>query len=167
MLELSKSLRKQRLEIAMKLAEALQERADLVVKINQIKARLANCVLVQEGEEPLENPQELKSALDNALERLEFLIERINLTNAATMIDGASLTQLIAHKDVLNLKIKHYSEIINEASEVNFRARGGEIKFKPTIDISAWQKQKDDLSKELRLVDNKLQQSNWTVDLIE
>ncbi len=148
----------------MKLAEALQERADLVVKINQIKARLANCVLVQEGEEPLENPQELKSALDNALERLEFLIERINLTNAATMIDGTSLTQLIAHKDVLNLKIKHYSEIINEA---NFRARGGEIKFKPTIDISAWQKQKDDLSKELRLVDNKLQQSNWTVDLIE
>ena len=91
----------------MKLAEALQERADLVVKINQIKARLTNCVLVQEGEEPLENPQELKSALDNALERLEFLIERINLTNAATMIDGTSLTQLIAHKDVLNLKIKH------------------------------------------------------------
>ena len=41
MLELSKSLRKQRVEIAMKLAEALQERADLVVKINQIKARLA------------------------------------------------------------------------------------------------------------------------------
>ena len=36
----------------MKLAEALQERADLNKKIEELRNRLNNCILVQEGEEP-------------------------------------------------------------------------------------------------------------------
>lgn len=38
----------------MKLAEALQERADLNRTIQQLKERLDNNVLVQEGEQPAE-----------------------------------------------------------------------------------------------------------------
>ena len=34
----------------MKLAEALQERADINKKISELKRRLENCLLVQEGE---------------------------------------------------------------------------------------------------------------------
>ena len=34
----------------MKLAEALQERADLNKKIDELRRRLGNCILVQEGE---------------------------------------------------------------------------------------------------------------------
>lgn len=151
----------------MKLAEALQERSDLLVKINQIKARLANCVLVQEGEEPLECPQELKVQLDSAIERLDYLICRINLTNATTLVEGLSLTELLAHKDSLMLKLSRYRDIIEEAGRVNYRARGGEIKFKSTIDLSAWQKEVDALSKSLRLLDNKIQMSNWTCELKE
>lgn len=33
----------------MKLAEALQERADINKKISELKRRLENCLLVQEG----------------------------------------------------------------------------------------------------------------------
>ena len=44
----------------MKLAEALQERADLNRKIEQLNNRLSNNALVQEGEEPAENPEKLK-----------------------------------------------------------------------------------------------------------
>lgn len=151
----------------MKLAEALQERSDLLNKISQIKGRLVNNVLVQEGEEPLECPSELKAQLDSALERLNYLICRINLTNASTMIEGKSLTEILALKDSLSLKVRQYRDIIDEASRVNYRARGGEIKFKSTIEVSAWQKECDDTAKQLRLVDNQLQMSNWSVDLKE
>ena len=44
----------------MKLAEALQERADLNIKIEQLKARMMNNALVQEGERPSENPADLQ-----------------------------------------------------------------------------------------------------------
>ena len=50
----------------MKLAEALQERADLNRKIEELRRRLANVILVQEGEEPAEEPAELLKELKNS-----------------------------------------------------------------------------------------------------
>ena len=47
----------------MKLAEALQERADLNRRIEQLRYRLSNNVLVQEGEKPLEDPTALLEEL--------------------------------------------------------------------------------------------------------
>ena len=43
----------------MKLAEALQERADLNRRIAQLRSRLESNALVQEGEKPAEDPNEL------------------------------------------------------------------------------------------------------------
>ena len=43
----------------MKLAEALQERADLNRRIEQLRARIQTNALVQEGEKPAEDPQKL------------------------------------------------------------------------------------------------------------
>ena len=51
----------------MKLAEALQERADLNRKIEELRRRLGNVLLVQEGEEPAEDPTELLNELDGAI----------------------------------------------------------------------------------------------------
>ena len=45
----------------MKLAEALQERADLNRNIEQLKNRLSSNALVQEGEQPVECPENLKT----------------------------------------------------------------------------------------------------------
>ena len=53
----------------MKLAEALQERADLNRKIEELRRRLANVILVQEGEEPAEEPAEKAPVA-----RLDFLV---------------------------------------------------------------------------------------------
>lgn len=86
----------------MKLAEALQERADINRNIEQMKNRLNNNVLVQEGEKPAEEPEKLKRELDASVERLAYLISRINLTNCRTEVDGQSLTELIAKKDALS-----------------------------------------------------------------
>ena len=64
----------------MKLAEALQERADLNRKIEQLKNRLNNNVLVQEGEQPAEAPEPLKRELDGCINRLAQLTAQINQT---------------------------------------------------------------------------------------
>jgi hypothetical protein len=43
----------------MKLAEALILRADLQKRIEQLKQRILNNVMVQEGDEPAEDPSQL------------------------------------------------------------------------------------------------------------
>ena len=47
----------------MKLAEALSRRKDLQKRIAQLRSRIAANVRVQEGEQPLENPAELRIEL--------------------------------------------------------------------------------------------------------
>lgn len=151
----------------MKLAEALQERADLNRRIEQLRYRLSNNVLVQEGEKPLEDPAALLEELESSFTRLEWLIARINLTNCAVKVEGRSLTELIARRDVLSLRAEAYRRLVEEASQNTHRATRTEIKILSAVDVPALQRQSDDASRELRLLDNTLQATNWTADLME
>lgn len=151
----------------MKLAEALQERADLNRRIEQLRYRLSNNVLVQEGEKPLEDPAALLGELESSFTRLEWLIARINLTNCAVKVEGRSLTELIARRDVLSLQAEAYRRLVEEASQNTHRATRTEIKILSAVDVPALQRQADDASRELRLLDNTLQATNWTADLME
>ena len=151
----------------MKLAEALQERADLNRRIEQLRYRLNNYVLVQEGEKPLEDPAALLEELESSFTRLEWLIARINLTNCAVKVEGRSLTELIARRDVLSLRAEAYRRLVEEASQNTHRATRTEIKILSAVDVPALQRQADDASRELRLLDNTLQATNWTADLME
>ncbi len=151
----------------MKLAQALQERADINRNIEQLKSRLNNNALVQEGEHTAEDPEKLKEELDSSLMRLEYLIAHINRTNCETTVDGRTLTELIAQKDVLSLKLHIYKDIAHTASQMSYRARSTEIKIKPAISVCDWQAQIDRMAKELRLLDSKLQETNWSTELKE
>ena len=151
----------------MKLAEALQERADLNRRIEQLRYRLNNNVLVQEGEKPLEDPAALLEELESSFTRLEWLIARINLTNCAVKVEGRSLTELIARRDVLSLRAEAYRRLVEEASQNTHRATRTEIKILSAVDVPALQRQADHASRELRLLDNTLQATNWTADLME
>lgn len=151
----------------MKLAVALQERADINRKIEELKKRLKSNVLIQEGESPEEEPNSLKSELDSTIARLGVLIAKINLTNSQTVVDGKTLTELIAQKDALQLSIYTYKEIVDVANQKTYRSRNTEIKIKTAISVVDWQKRIDALSKELRLLDIKIQETNWKIDLIE
>ena len=77
------------------------------------------------------------------------------------------MTELIARKDALSLKLRVYKELVYSASQTAYRARNTEIKIKSAISVSDWQAQVDQMAKELRLLDNRLQESNWTTDLME
>ena len=150
----------------MKLAEALQERSDLNRRIEQLRYRLSMNATVQEGEKPAEEPNELIKELDACVARLGELIARINLTNAKTEIEGKTLTELIAKRDTLTVKLNAYRDLVSGASNVVSRATRSEIKILPTVNVKKLQKQVDDMSKELRLTDNAIQQANWVNDLM-
>lgn len=149
----------------MKLAEALQERADLTRKVASLHARLDNNALVQEGEKPAEDPNELLKELDSSLASLEELVTRINTTNCNTLVNGESLTSLISRRDALTQKIRIYRDLVVSASQAARRATRSEIKILSTIDVKATQNNIDAMSKKLRELDNLIQQTNWTTDL--
>lgn len=151
----------------MKLAEALQERADLNRKLDELRRRLGNCVLTQEGEEPPEDPAALLRELDAALARLETLMAQINLTNCRTKADGMTLTELIAKKDALMLKLSAYRDLVYTAGQSTSRARGTEIRVKAVLKPSELQARVDETAKEVRRLDNLLQETNWKTKLIE
>ena len=111
----------------MKLAEALAERADLQKRIEQTRARLKNNAWVQEGERPAEDPTALEKELAALCDQLEKLIARINLTNAAAVEDGVSITALLARRDALSVYTAGLRDFLDEASHTPVRAARGEI----------------------------------------
>ena len=151
----------------MKLAEALQERADLNRRVEQLRARLSNNVVMQEGVKPVESPDALLSEMDALLNRLEALIVAINRTNMATVVDGAPLSDALARRDVLKMRINMLRNVVDEASRLAQRSRGDEIRQLSAVDVRALQRQVDDLSRDFRLLDNRVQAANWATELIE
>ena len=151
----------------MKIAEALILRADIQKRIAQLRTRLNNNAKVQENEEPAENPELLLTELENLILQLNDLIVKINRTNTLSKIDGISLVELIAKKDTLSQKSGILREFIEIASQKVNLYSTTEIKVFSTVSVSELQKKLDKLSKEIRETDTKLQQANWTIDLVE
>jgi uncharacterized coiled-coil DUF342 family protein len=149
----------------MKLAEALSIRADLQKRIAQLKERLKNSSKIQEGDEPAENPKELFEKLDSNLIELEDLIYRINVTNMNTMHEGVSLTKMIAQKDALTLRVSTLRDVLNNVVERDGRHRMQEIKYIRTIDVAELRREVDNYSRQLRILDLKIQSLNWVVEL--
>ncbi|MBQ8957452.1 MAG: DIP1984 family protein [Bacteroidales bacterium] len=149
----------------MKLAEALQERSDLSQRIAQLRSRLTVNATVQEGEKTAEDPVALLDELNRCIDQQEQLIAQINLVNSRTMVEGRTLTELLSRRDSLNLRIEAYHGLINDASRLAQRAVRTEIKILSAVDVPALQKEVDRLSKELRKVDNTIQETNWSTTL--
>ena len=150
----------------MKLAEALNQRADLQKRIAQLRERLSNNVKVQEGDQPAEKPEDLFAELERSLKELETLIVRINRTNQETIWEGQTLTEMIAAKDMLSLHLSSLRAVLEAANVRSDRFSRNEIKFVRTIDVNELQKKVDDLSRDLRELDSRLQQANWMTDLL-
>ena len=150
----------------MKLATALAERSDIQNRINTISVRLDNNAKVQEGDVPAEDPKALMEELDRLIVRLEDLVARINLTNSGTVYEGKTKTELLAHRDCLKKKVRVLRDFLNTASDRVTRMTRTEIKIVSTVPVTEIQKTVDGLAKELRTVDEKIQELNWTTELV-
>ena len=149
----------------MKLATALSERADIQRRISELQSRLNNNAKVQEGDEPAEDPKLLLKELDALLERLEWLIAKINLTNSATCWEGKTMTELLARRDCLSKRLAVLRSFLDNSSARVERYSKTEIRILSTVDVAKLQKQVDKQSKELRELDEQIQSLNWTTEL--
>ena len=151
-----------------RLAEALARRADLQKRIEQMRGRLQQSALVQEGESPPEGPEELLRESDGMLAELEDLIGRINRTNLrATIADGRTLTAALAERDALTLRYSLLSGLVRVAAERVPRYGRNEIRVLSTVNVAEKRREMDELARRRRDLDTRLQQANWTTDLAE
>jgi hypothetical protein len=153
----------------MKLAEALVERKAAQTKIGELNERLQRVAVIQEGEAPAEDPRALLEELGQVAERLETLIVAINRTNSATLLpqSQSSLTAAIARRDVLRMRQGVIDALLRTTGSPQYRTRGSEIKFMPSVDIAQIQRERDSLAKQYRELDTLIQAANWATDLLE
>ena len=151
----------------MKLANALSQRSELQTRIRQLERRLNNNAQVQEGEQPAEDPMELLKELEEDYTRLEELISAINFTNNHTQVDNkATLTDLLARRDCLKGRLSALRNFLSNASALVHRHTASEIRIKSTVNVRQLQKQVDSLSKDLRELEETIQEKNWTTELL-
>ena len=154
----------------MKVAEALALRADAARRVEQLRARIAASARYQEGEAPAEDAAALLAEAAVTLGELESLIRRINRTNAATLLDGGTLTDALARRDVLRLRHGLVNSAANAAAgdgHGGFRQLRSELKMIPALPVAQLRRQADDLARQLREVDTLIQRTNWEADLLD
>ena len=151
----------------MKLAEALAERSDCQNRLEDLRKRMVRSARVQEGEQPPEDATELMNEAERLFTRLLELISAINRTNAKTAFDNkSSISDVIARRDVTGKKRDFLSGIAEAASTRQDRYSKSEVKFVSTFSVAQIQKQVDQLSKEFREIDTRLQELNWQTELV-
>jgi hypothetical protein len=122
---------------------------------------------VQEGEQPAEDSTELLKETERLFARLLELISAINRTNAKTAFDKQrSISDAIAKRDVTARKRDFLTGIADAASTRQDRYSKSEVKFVATFSVAQIQKQVDQLAKEFRELDTKLQELNWQTELV-
>jgi hypothetical protein len=153
----------------MKLAEALANRTDLQRRVEQMPTRLQKSALIQEGETPPEDPQELLEETERLVSELEGYVRRINRTNlSATLADGeTTLTDALARRDALALRYGNLKTLVSSASERLPRYGRSEIRILPAVEVAPLQRRMDEVARERRELDTAIQAATWTTDLVE
>jgi hypothetical protein len=154
----------------MKLAEALALRADASRRAEQLRSRVTGSARYQEGETPAEDAASLLAEAGAVLDELESLIRRINRTNAATRVEGGTLTDALARRDVLRLRHGIVTSAAAAAAgegQRGFRQLRSELKMIPALPVADLRRQADDLARQLREVDTLIQRTNWEADLLD
>ena len=154
----------------MKLAEALSLRTDATRRVEQLRSRIIANARYQEGEEPAEDAAALLAEADAVLSELEDLIRRINRTNAATRIGPeGTITDALARRDVLRTRHSLVSSAADAAAgrSSSVRQLRSELKMVTALPVAHLRSQADDLARQLRETDVRIQESNWQFDLLE
>jgi hypothetical protein len=150
----------------MKLAEGLLLRADLQKKLNSLRERVVQNALVQEGDVARENPQTLMAEAEEVIVQLQALVAKINRCNLANKIaDGRTITDALAQRDSLAQRHALITAAIGGVNKDQERYSMREIKWVPTLDVPALQKQLEALAREIRELNTRLQEANWSVAL--
>jgi Family of unknown function (DUF6847) len=150
----------------MKVAEALLLRADIQKKLVSLQARAQRYAVVQEGEQPAEDPQEILRQIDavaTELQRLVFAINRANLRSK--IASGESLTEALARRDSLVLRHRILQSVVDVCAKPPDRYGVKEIRWVTTVNVATLQTAVDSLAKEIRELNAAIQEAGWQVEL--
>jgi hypothetical protein len=151
----------------MKLAEALAERSDCQIKIDEIKKRLIRSARVQEGEQPAEDTTELLAESERVFVRLLELVSAINRANSRTAFDTKlTISDAIAERDVVGKRRDFLAGIAEAGSTRQDRYSKSEVRFVATVSVGKLQAEVDQFAKRYRELDTRLQELNWKTELI-
>lgn len=151
----------------MKLAEALLLRSDLQTKLVSLQQRINSNVVVQEGDQPSEDPTALLAEAFEVNTELHRLIQRIHQTNAqAQTINGNALLGVLNQRDLLTQQHRIVQQAIEHTRRDHARYSSSEIRWLKTVSVQQLQQQADDISKQLRLNNLEIQASNWQIELL-
>lgn len=152
----------------MKLAKALMLRADIQKRLEQLKERICDDAIVQQGDEPSEDPNKLIGEYEELANQLETLIVRINATNLQARLDsGETVTAALARRDVLRRRLAMYRKLAKAASVKQTRYSASEVRFEKTVDVAEIRRKHDKLAKKYRRLDAEIQAVNWNTELLE
>jgi Family of unknown function (DUF6847) len=150
----------------MKLGEALQRRSDNKKRMAELQQRIVRSAIVQEGEKPPEDPSQLLTELERLHEETLTLIQRINRTNATTRFaKGKTVSDAIAEREALKELRQRIMAAADASGEQQGRYLKSEIRLVRTMDPAALRKRSDNLAREARELDIRIQAMNWEVDL--
>jgi hypothetical protein len=151
----------------MKLGEALTLRSQLQTRFQLLRERLKVSAVVQEGEKPPEDPNALLAELEAVAGEIEKLMAQINKTNLATSLaDGRTLTDALAHRDHLGLLQSALHQVAETASAAQARYGKAEIRIIRTVEVANLRQRADELAKERRELDARIQEANWQTELM-
>jgi cell fate (sporulation/competence/biofilm development) regulator YmcA (YheA/YmcA/DUF963 family) len=152
----------------MKLSEALIQRADAQKRLAQLRQRINQNALIQEGARPSEDPKDLLAELARILVELGDLVKRINRTNAATGFDEKrTLTDALADRDMLHAEHSTLAGLAQAAVHTYNRYTKSEVKYLSTVNVADLQKRIDELARRIRDLDTRIQELNWQVELVD
>ena len=150
----------------MKLAEALLLRADQKKKLASLRERVAKNTRVQEGEEPQEKVAELIAQAFAVLQEQQAIVQKIDGANSqAKLPDGRLLVDALAERETLIQQHSLLVSAIASTQKDGDRYSPREIKWVVQINVSAVQKQADDLSVKIRALNARIQETNWLIEL--
>ncbi|MDM1763217.1 DIP1984 family protein [Acinetobacter sichuanensis] len=151
----------------MKVAEALLIKSDHQKKLTSLKQRININVLVKDGEEPSEDPNELIKQAFSISQDLQGIISNIYLTYARTKLsDGRSFINVINQRDDLIEKQTILMQAIENSEQFN-RCNISEVKWKKIISVARLQKQADEISMKIRELNMKIQEANWQIEMYD
>jgi hypothetical protein len=86
------------------------------------------------------------------------------------MLNGDTLTDALARRDVLRLRHGLVTSAASAAAgegQRGFRQLRSELKMIPALPVAELRGEADELARQLREVDTRIQRANWEADLLD
>ena len=148
----------------MKLGEALLLKAELEKKSKDLLERVIRNARVEEGAEPAELP-ELLNQFEGVEMELCTLNSRIRHANQTVMVNGSTIAHMLNQRRCLEKISQEYNSAAGESYKDFRRLKMTEIREETVLDVALLRKSASKFAKERRLLNLRIQNANWAVDI--